>query len=201
MAESLPARDGTAARALDLESTASLLNRVRGGDLEARERLAVRYLVVLRRWARGRLPVRARSLLDTDDLVQNTLLSALDHVGTFAPRREGAFLAYLRRILVNQIRDEIRRAARRQGHGDLADEMPDAGPSPLELAIGKEASAAYEAALAALTDEEQEAVMLRLEMGFSHQQVAEALGKPSADAARMFVARALMRLAEVMDGR
>jgi hypothetical protein len=44
-------------------------------------------------------------------------------------------------------------------------------------------------------------VILRIEMGFTHQQVAEALGRPTADSARMFVARALIRLAEVMDER
>jgi DNA-directed RNA polymerase specialized sigma24 family protein len=37
---------------------------------------------------------------------------------------------------------------------------------------------------------------MRIEMGLSHQEVADALGAPSADAARMIVARALARLAE-----
>lgn len=201
MEDSSDGRDGAAAQELDLESTASLLNRVRSGDDEARERLTLRYLTILRKWARGRLPAAARSLLDTDDIVQDTLVRALEHVGVFAPRREGAFLAYLRRILINEIRDELRRVARRPVRGQGAEEVPDAGPSALEYAIGQEATSAYETALAKLTEEEQEAVMLRIEMGFSHQQVAEALGKPSADAARMFVARALMRLAEIMDGR
>ncbi len=182
MADIGPRPDATASQDLDLESTASLLARVRSGVPQARERLAVRYLAVLRQWAHGRLPVRARDLIDTDDLVQDTLLRALDRVREFEPRREGSFLAYLRRILVNQIRDQIRRASRRPGHESVVDEIPD------------------DAALATLTDEE-EAVILRIEMGFTHQQVAEALGKPTADSARMFVARALIRLAEVMDER
>jgi hypothetical protein len=42
-------------------------------------------------------------------------------------------------------------------------------------------------------------VILRIEMGYTHQQVAEALGKPSADAARMLVARAMVWLTEAMD--
>lgn len=57
-------------RSPDLESTAELLDLVRRGDPGARERLASRYLQVLHRLAHGRLPSRARDLLDTDDLVQ-----------------------------------------------------------------------------------------------------------------------------------
>ena len=185
----------------DLESTASLLKRVREGDATARDQLAARYLVILGRWARGRLPSRARDLADTDDLVQETLIRALDRIEGFEPRREGAFLAYLRRILVNRIRDEIRRTARIPEQGEIPDRLAAADPSPLEEAIGEEATRHYEAAMASLSEEEQEAVILRIELGFTHQQVAEAMGKPSANAARMQVARALVRLAEVMDGR
>ncbi len=184
-----------------LESTASLLARVRAGQPEARNELAARYLGVLKRWAHGRLPLRARSLLGTDDLVQETLLRALDRVEGFEPKREGAFLAYLRRILLNRIRDEVRRMARSPGLVELPVGLVNADPSPLDMAIGKEASLRYEAALASLSSEEQEAVVLRIEMGFTHQQVAEALGKPSPNAARMFVARAVVKLAEVMDGK
>jgi DNA-directed RNA polymerase specialized sigma24 family protein len=56
------------------ESTITLLQRIRSGDPDAREQLMRRYLPRLRRWAHGRLPVYAREIDDTDDLVQNTLL-------------------------------------------------------------------------------------------------------------------------------
>lgn len=49
----------------------------------------------------------------------------------------------------------------------------------------------YKAALATLTEEQRQAVVLRVQMGFTYQQVAEAMGSPSMDAARMLVARAL----------
>ena len=181
-----------------LESTATLLARVRQGDREARERLVIRYLAVLRRWAHGRLPSGARDLLDTDDLVQTTLLRALDQVGRFEPRREGAFLAYLRRILLNQIRDEIRRTGRRPGLEDIDGKLPAPDRTPLEDAIGAETVEAYERALAALPEEQQEAVVLKIELGFTLQEVAEAMGSPSVDAARMMVTRALARLAQTM---
>jgi RNA polymerase sigma-70 factor (ECF subfamily) len=184
-----------------LETTASLLARLRDGDDSARDRLLLRYLPILRRWAHGRLPARARDIADTDDLVQVTLLAALDHVKEFEPRQEGAFLAYLRRILINRIRDEIRSAGRRPQREPLGVDHVEESASPLERAIGREVLGAYEAALSKLPAEQQQAVILRIEMGFTHQQVAEALGLPSPNAARMMVARALVRVAEEMDGQ
>lgn len=185
----------------DLESTATLLKRIQDGDSTARDPLIRKYLPVLLRWAHGRLPARARDLGDTDDLVQVTLLRALDRVKEFEPRREGAFLAYLRRILQNQIRDQIRRVGRRPEIGELKTDIRGEERSPLESAIGRERIEAYEAALAKLPDQQREAIVLRIEMGYTHQEVAEAVGCPTANAARMLVARALVRLAESLDGR
>ena len=182
----------------NIESTASLLTKVRAGDDEARSRLVVRYLAILKRWAHGRLPPRARPLADTEDLVQMTLLRALDGVKTFEPRREGAFLAYLRTILMNELRLALRRVDRGPQRESLPEDLPDAGPSPLAEAIGVEAAEAYEAALAALTEEQRQAVILRVEMGFTYQEIAEAMESPSADAARMLVARGMVRLSEMM---
>jgi RNA polymerase sigma-70 factor (ECF subfamily) len=183
---------------VDLESTASLLARVREGVPQARDQLVRRYLPILQRWARGRLPTPARDLVDTDDLVQVTLLRALDRVKEFEPRHEGAFLAYLLRILKNQIRDQARRVGRKPTTEEVTETITEPGASPLEQAIAKELFEDYEAAVARLSDRQQEAVMLRVELGFTYGQIAEATGHPSADAARMFVARALVRLAELM---
>ena len=185
----------------NLETTASLLELTRQGDSVARDRLAQRYLPILMRWARGRLPAWARDLSDTDDLVQVTLMKALDKVSGFEPRREGAFLAYLRTILMNQIRDHIRRASRKPVIDELDETVADDEPSPLEETIGREALDRYEAALAQLPERQREAVVLRIELGFTHQQVADAVGCPSESAARMMVSRALAQLAEKMDER
>jgi RNA polymerase sigma-70 factor (ECF subfamily) len=184
-----------------LETTATLLARARDGDAAAHARLAERFLPILRRWAHGRLPARARDLSDTDDLVQITLIRALEHVGEFEPRREGAFVAYLRRILLNAMRDEIRRADRRPGREDLGDKLRDERASVIERAIGREALERYETALGRLPEEQREGVMLRIEFGYTFQEIADALGKPSANTARMMVSRALARLAGLMEER
>lgn len=182
-----------------LTSTADLLARARRGDADALNELFARYLPPLRRWARGRLPAWTRDLRDTDDLVQETLLQTLGRLGSFEPRHEGALQAYLRQALVNRVRDEVRRVARRPAAGVLDEEHPDPAVSPLDEAIGTEAVERYEAALQRLAPEEREIVVARVEMGNSYQQIAAAHGKPTADAARMAVARALVRLAAEMD--
>jgi RNA polymerase sigma-70 factor (ECF subfamily) len=180
-----------------LEPTAALIDRVRAGDPIAREMLAARYLPLLRRWAHGRLPDRARGLVETDDLVNVTLLRALDHLDGFESRREGAFLAYLRRALMNTLRNEIRRASYRAAE-PISEEIADRRSSLLEQMIGKEVVDAYETGLAELPEEMQEAIILKLEFGFGYQEIADAIGRPSRDAARMLVSRALVKLSSVM---
>ncbi len=182
----------------ETESTFHLLDRFKAGDREALERLYARYLPRLRRWASGRLPRWARDLADTQDLVQETLLQTFNKVGEFEPQHEGAFQAYLRQAVMNRIRDEIRRVGRKPGQVELADQHEDRNPSPLEQAIGSEAVERYEKALARLKPEEREAIIGRVEMGCSYEELAAALGKPTADAARKAAQRAMVRLAEEM---
>jgi len=182
-----------------LESTARLLALVRAGDPRAKDRLAARYMAALRRFAHGRLPANARDILDTDDLVQVTVVRALEHVETFEPRHEGAFLAYLRQILINQLRDEVRRVARRPVRVELHERMQLPAPSPLEEVIGRDAMERYEAAMEQLSAEQREAVVLRIELGYSYAEIAEALDRPTGNAARMLVTRALVHLAKAMD--
>lgn len=183
----------------ELLTTADLLARARQGDPEALNDLFARYLPALRRWARGRLPSWTRDLRDTDDLVQETLLQTLRQLDRFEPRHEGALQAYLRQALVNRVRDEVRRVTRKPAGAALDDDHVDPAVSPLEHAIGTEAVGRYEGALQRLTPDERALIVARVEMGNSYQQIAVAHGRPSADAARMAVARALVRLASEMN--
>jgi RNA polymerase sigma-70 factor (ECF subfamily) len=177
-----------------------LLVRARSGDREALERLLVRYRPVLRRWAKGRLPVWARDLAETDDLVQDTLVQTVGKIGAFEPRHDGALLAYLRKALQNRLRDEIRRRGRMPERASLDTQAPDDTASPLERAVGVQNLELYEAALARLRPEDRELIVLRLEMRLSYEELAKAARKPSANAARMAVLRALVRLGEEIEG-
>lgn len=180
------------------DETIQLLKKARGGDKAALEALFERYLVPLRRWARGRLPKYARDMTDTQDIVQETLLQTFKNIESFDAQRQGALQGYLRQAVMNRIRDELRRFGRRGQGAVLDSDAPDSGPSPLEQAIGRQALERYEQALARLRPEEREAIIARVELGLSYEEMAEALQKPTADAARKAAQRALLRLAAEM---
>jgi RNA polymerase sigma-70 factor (ECF subfamily) len=188
--EGAPSADG--------ESTFHLIERARAGDQAAIERLFARHLKPLQRWASGRLPKWARDLADTDDLVQETLAQTFKRIGHFEPRHVGALQAYLRQAVLNRIRNELRRKGRQPPVTDLDGIDVESPESPLEEAIGREAVERYERALQKLTAEEREAIIARVEMGQSYEELAEALGKPTSEAARKAARRALVRLAEEM---
>lgn len=194
-----PPADPQGAGVGDPESTFALIARARAGDQEAVERLFARHLRPLQRWASGRLPKWARDLADTDDLVQDTLLQTFKRIGDFEPRRVGALQAYLRQAVVNRLRDELRRKGRRPESTDIEGvELEAAADSPLEEAIGREEVEHYERALQRLRPEEREAIIARVEMDYSYEELAQVLGKPTPDAARKTAQRALVRLAEEM---
>jgi RNA polymerase sigma-70 factor, ECF subfamily len=182
----------------DASSSFALVLRAQAGDEDALNELCERYLPRLQRWAHGRLPRSARGALDTHDLVQLTLTSVVRQIHSFAPKHEGAFQAYVRQALLNRIRDEARRGQRRGTPEELDAEHPSAEFSPLEEVIGREALERYEIAMERLRDPDREAIIGRIELGLSYQELAAALGKPSVAAAHMAVRRALVRLAEEM---
>ena len=183
----------------DVDATADLLVRAQAGDEQALNSLFERHIPLLKRWASGRLPRWARQVADTSDLVQETVIATLRNLDSFERRGDGALQAYLRQALINRVRNEMRRALLRPAAAEFDSQMAHDGTSPLEAAIGTQTLERYETALARLTEEEREAVVTRVEFGFSYAEVAEALGKPSADAARMAVVRALVKLAKEMD--
>lgn len=183
---------------VELLLTTELLRRAKEGDARALGALTARYLPRLQRWASGRLPPYARSLVDTTDVVQETLLRAIEALDGIEVRGPGGFQAYVRQAVMNRIRDQIRWARRRPGPDGVPEDLADRGPSPLELAIGADVLQRFEQALARLDEDERQIVHLRVELDFDYEEIAAMTGRPSRDAARMAVRRALRRLAEEM---
>lgn len=181
-------------------TTILLLRRARAGEHSAREALFARVLPLLRRWAHGRLPAYARDLSETNDLVQVTLVRAMNRLDEFEAEGTGAFLAYLRQILLNTVKDEIRRN-QRQGPRESIEEqpLPDPASSVVQRAVGAEELARYEAALATLPRRQQELMIMRIEFGMSFPEIATETGS-SPDAVRMMVNRALAQLSAEIQG-
>jgi RNA polymerase sigma-70 factor (ECF subfamily) len=105
----------------------------------------------------------------------------------------------LRQAVLNRIRDEIRRSAHRPRKLALDERQADRRRNALEDVVGAEVVERYEEALARLRPEEREAIIARVEWGLTYAELAQALGKPTPEAARKAASRALVRLAQEME--
>jgi RNA polymerase sigma factor (sigma-70 family) len=183
---------------LSSATSAELLRRARSGDSQALDRMFARYLSPLQRWAHRRVPAWARNAADTDDIIQDTLMHTVRNLSAFEPQHQGALLGYLRRALLNRVRDQFRQASRRPVACELEDVHAHVGASPLDAAIDRDDGRRYTAALARLRAPDRAAIVGRIELDYSYEQLALMLEKPTAGAARLAVRRALLRLADEM---
>jgi len=179
-------------------ATVELVERARGGDETAWEILMRRYRVPLQRFARSRLARQAHRLADTDDVVQDVTINVFRRLHRIELRFPGALLAYLRRSVSNRVADAHRRAVRQGPTATLDDNVPDGHQSPLDATIESDKVRVYRTALRALCHDDRLAIVLRLERGESYDVIAARLGKPTPNAARVAVARAMFKLAKQM---
>jgi RNA polymerase sigma-70 factor, ECF subfamily len=182
----------------DAVATVELVERARGGDETAWEMLMRRYRGPLQRFARSRLARQPQRLADTDDVVQDVTINVFRRLHRIELRFPGALLAYLRRSVSNRVADEHRRAVRRGPTASLDDNLPDGHQSPLDVTIDRDKVRLYRTALMALGPDDRMAIVLRLERGESYDVIAARLGKPTPNAARVAVARAMFKLAKQM---
>ena len=180
------------------EPTIELVVKARAGDRQAVEALLQRCLPSLKRWAHGRLPASARGSLDTGDLVQEAALHVLARLDVFEPRHVGAMQAYLRKSVINRIRDEVRKVTRRPASVELPEEHPADATSPIEAAIEAESYERYRVALGKLSARDRKMVVARIEVQWSLNEIAQRFGLQTVDAARMAVLRAVRRLRGLM---
>lgn len=185
-----------------LVSSRALLDRARGGDERALSRLFRQQAASLRRWARGRLPRWARSMTDTADIVQDVLMRSFRRLDLFEDRGKGTLQAYLRRGVENRILDEMRRVRRRPfiEDEDAAGEVADDRASPFDRVMDVEQEEKYKRALTTLTEDERLLIVGRLELGYSYEQLALITNRPTKDAARVALHRAVLKMAERLSG-
>ncbi len=135
---------------------------------------------------------------DTDDLVQDALISTIRRLRYFECRERGALLAYLRKAVINRVVDEVRRCAIRRRFTLFDSERPGMFPSPLESILDKEEMERYRVALRRLKPRDRQLIVLRLRHRLSYEEVAKRLDIASAAAARMASTRAVLRLASAL---
>lgn len=193
-----------------------LIRRIRKGEAPAREELFDRYRHYLKVLADVQLGRHLRAKCEASDLVQQTLLEAHRDFARFTGKHEGELLAWLRRILANNLYNEARyhaaqqRAANREVSLDklqagvddssltLGGCLADDGATPSKNAAQHEDAVALADALARLPDDYQRVLLLRIFEGQSAEEVARQMDR-SPGAIRMLQLRALTALRAAMD--
>lgn len=193
----MPKQQPARRRGESSDSTADLVFKARSGDRSAENEIVRRNLPELTQYARGRLPGAARSANDTEDLVQDTMIQALKRLSTFDPSRPGGFQAYLRTSLRHRVCDEVRRSIRTPQTAPMQD-TPDHGPTPHDVIAARETAASYRRALATLRPNYRALVQAHIERDWNAEQIARMFGKPTVNAARVALGRAIGRLLAAM---
>lgn len=179
-------------------NTVELLERVRAGDAEARDRLVEHELLPLLRYTRGRVPACVRSVSDNRDLVHDVMLRLLPKLDSFRPDGPGGLQAFLRRAVSNQIIDALRRSRRRPECDRPLEAVHDGAASPLAQVIAIERRKRVRAALAALSPSDRALIVGRFNGEREYADLARECRRPTANAARVALKRALLRLAKAV---
>jgi RNA polymerase sigma-70 factor, ECF subfamily len=168
-----------------------IIQRVLSGDVEAFARLVDRHYDRCARIAVRILGNRE----DAEEAIQDTFLRAFRALESYEDRER--FSAWLTRILVNQCRTLLARTRRREAV------FADIDPVELELAAGRPADDGpwpqLEDALAALSVEQREALVLKYADDLTYEEMSRITGAGES-ALKMRVQRAFARLRALLQG-
>ncbi|MGM1063730.1 RNA polymerase sigma factor ShbA [Saccharothrix sp. Mg75] len=171
----------------------AVLDAAVAGDRRAVETLLalVRPLVV--RYCRARLGRGERASASADDVAQEVCLGVLRALPAYHDRGR-PFLAFVYGVAAHKVADAHRAAARNRSE-PVAQVPDDAGdePGPEQRALRGELSLRLGALLGLLPAKQREIVVLRVVVGLSAEETAEAVGS-TPGAVRVAQHRALQRL-------
>ncbi len=204
----MPSQEGTEAPAASVDLW---LRAAQVGSSEALGRLLQscrQYLLLV---ANRECDPDLQAKLGPSDLVQESLLEAQRDFGQFHGRTEADVLAWLRRILLNNVanvREHYRSAQKRDVgrevrldailEGPGAEQLIAGEPSPSQRAVAQERGEELERALAQLPEHYREALRLRHQEDCSFEEIGAQTGR-SADAARKVWARAVEQLKQALE--
>lgn len=191
-----------------------LVLKAQEGDSQALNRLFERYYERVRRIVRLRLGSKLRESIESGDILQETFIAAVRSFENFEMREEASLINWLSRLAERQIiaaadyhgakkRDQRRNVTLTGPIVETASLkvtlcFPDDTTQPLEKLAANEESKIVERCLDELPAEYRELILLRNYAGASWESVAEETNRPSAAAARMMHARAMIELGKLV---
>ena len=192
-----------------------LIRRAREGDVPCRDRLFELCRGYLGLVARAQVESWLQARVDASDLVQQTMLEAYRDFERFHGSGQGEWFAWLRRILAHNAADFVRRyrgAAKRQIRREVplrgpresdpragAPEPIAAGASPSEELVQRDDQLLVAAALAELSPDYQEVILLRNLERLPFDEVARRMDR-SRPAVQMLWMRAIRKLRGALGG-
>ncbi len=163
---------------------------------------------------RLRMGAELRTKLESMDLVQDVLMSALKDLGNFTYRTEGDFLRWLSRIAENRLRNQlqrlhankrdIRKEVRLNNHRLTVEDSFVAAldavetTTPSAIMSKREELDKLTKAIDALKPEYKQVIVLTKIEGLSYKEIGNRLGK-SSEAVRKLVSRALEELIGIFE--
>jgi len=195
----------------DLTVTIDLLRSAQKGDKEALNRLLERYYERVRSIVRLRLGSRLRQRVESSDILQETFIAAVESFDHFELRDEASFINWLAKIAERQVlaaadhhnaqkRNPSREVSlhRDDENSDLRIDPVASGLLPPDQLANREQTAMVEACIATLPEAYRELIILRNYAGASWDVVAAQTQRPSAAAARMMHAKAIVELGKAV---
>jgi RNA polymerase sigma-70 factor (ECF subfamily) len=200
----------------DEHELAELIDRARGGDETAAGRLLEAYTHYLTLLARVQIGRRLQGKVDAADLLQETFLEAHRQIRQFRGRTEAELLGWLRKILAGQIALTLRRYLGTKGRDvklerelavqlDHSSQAMDGGflathSTPSQQASRREQAVLLSEALAKLSNDYREVIVLRHIEGLSFPDVSKRMAR-SEDSVQKLWVRALASLKRSLGDR
>lgn len=198
----------------DSEQTQELLQSAKTGDDSAINQLLNRHREAVRKMVQMRMDRAVAARVDASDVVQDVMLEANQRLLDYVRNPSMPFHLWLRQLAKDRLIDMHRRhrgAQRRsvdreralnaayseQSSLNLAAQLRDHELTPAAATIRRELEERFLAALAELTEDDREIIIMRHHEHLSNSEVAEALGLSTA-ASGMRYLRALRRLRDVL---
>ncbi|MFT4044869.1 MAG: sigma-70 family RNA polymerase sigma factor [Gordonia sp. (in: high G+C Gram-positive bacteria)] len=150
------------------------------------------------RYCRGRIGVGERHLFSADDVAQEALMAVMTALPRY--RDQGRpFMAFVYGIAAHKVADAMRAAARVKA--DPVEDLPEVASvvgGPEQRALEADASRQMRELLARIPERQREVLILRLVVGLSAEETAEAVGS-TPGAIRVAAHRALAKLKDELN--
>ncbi|MHC4539319.1 MAG: RNA polymerase sigma factor [Planctomycetota bacterium] len=196
------------------DKTRHLVALAQDGDESALNRLCNVYSARVLWIIRLRMGAELRSKLESIDIVQDVLMSALKDLGNFTYKTEGDFLRWLSRIAENTLRGhlqrlhmnkrDIRKEVRLNCNRPTAEDSVVAAldavvtTTPSAIMSKREDLDKLAKAIDALKPEYRQVVVLTKIEGLSYKEIGDRVGK-SSEAVRKLASRALEELISIFE--